>query len=196
MANSDAPFGFRPVENGVAGTVPRLREYTVAASTAIYEGDLVALNASGLVIAYTTTDAAAGDLIGVAAHHVPSGGAGPSNDLSLLVYDDPNQIFEAQADDNSLTQVSDYLFKLVKPVKTTGNTTTLQSKHEIDASSATAASGAAATNVAPLQIIDVSEAINNDKNVSFTRYLVQIIPDAHLRGPKAGTISTATRGIG
>jgi hypothetical protein len=42
----------------------------------------------------------------------------------------------------------------------------------------------------------VSEAINNVEGVSFTKYLVQIIPDAHLRGAKAGTISTATRGIG
>jgi hypothetical protein len=196
MANLDAPFGFRPVENGVAGTVPRLRKYTVAASTAIYEGDLIGLNASGLVIAYTTTDAAAGDLIGVAAHHVPSGGAGPSSDLSLLVYDDVEQIFEAQADDNSLTQLSDYLFKLVKPVSTTGNTTTLQSKHEIDASSATATSGAAATNIAPLQIVGVSEAINNTANVSFTRYLCRILPAAHLRGAQMGNINTNAAGIG
>lgn len=192
MANLDAPNGLRAVENGVAGIVPRLRKYTVKASTAVYEGDIVALNGTGQVIGYTTTDAAAGDLIGVAAHPVTAA----QSDRELLVYDDPAQVFEAQADDGSLTVTSDYLFQLFKPVSTTGNTTTLQSKHEIDASTGTGASGAAATNVAPLQIIGVSEAINNDEAVSFTRYLVQIIPDAHLRGPNAGIISTATRGIG
>jgi hypothetical protein len=192
MANLDAPNGFRAVENGVAGIVPRLRKYVVKAATAIYEGDLVALNSTAQVVGYTTTDAAAGDLIGVAAHPVTAA----QSDRDLLVYDDPAQVFEVQADDASLTVAADYLFKCFKPVATTGSTTLLQSKQELDASTGTAASGAAATNVAPLQVIGVSEAINNVQGVSFTRYLVQILPDAHLRGAKAGTISTATRGIG
>lgn len=192
MANLDAPNGFRAVENGVAGTVPRLRKYTVKASTAIYEGDLVALNSTAQVIAYTTTDAAAGDLIGVAAHPVTSA----QTDRNLLVYDDPEQVYEAQSDDNSLTAVADYLFKFVKPISTTGNTTTLQSKHEIDGSSGTATTGVVATNIAPLQIIGVSGAINNTVNVSFTRYLCKIVGRAHLRSDVAGLNATHVGGIG
>lgn len=192
MANLDAPRGYRAVSNGIAGTAPRVTKYTAKASLALGEGDLVALNSTGQVIAYNTTDAAAGDLIGVAAHPISA----TLSDRSLLVYDDPEQIFEVQADDNSLTVVADYLFKCFKPVIATLNTTTLQSKHELDGSSGTATSGAAATNVAPIQVVGVSQAVNNTEGVSFTRYLVRIISDAHLRGIKAGTISTATRGIG
>jgi len=192
MANLDAPLGFRAVENGVAGIVPRLRTYTVADSVAVYEGDLVAINSTGKIIAYNTTDAAAGDLVGVAAHPVTAA----ADDRELQIYDDPAQIFEVQADDNSLTVVSDYLFKFFKPVATTGNTTTLQSKHELDADSGTATQGTVATNIAPVQVIGVSKAINNDEAVSFTRYLVKIVGPAHIRSDVAGVNATHVGGIG
>lgn len=192
MANLDAPLGFRAVENGVAGIVPRLRTYDVAASVAVYEGDLVAVNSTGNVIAYTTTDAAAGDLIGVAAHPVTAS----QTDRELAVYDDPAQIFEIQADDNSLTVAADYLFEFFKPVATSGNTTTLQSKHELDASTGTSVQGTVATNIAPVQVIGVSKAINNDTAVSFTRYLVKIVGPAHIRSDVAGSNATHVGGIG
>jgi hypothetical protein len=192
MSNLDAPLGVRAVENGVAGVVPRLRTYEVEDSTAVYEGDLVAINSTGEVTSYSTTDAAAGDLLGVAAHPVTAS----QDDRELQVYDDPAQIYEVQADDNSLTVTADYLFKFFKPVATTGNTTTLQSKHELDASTGTATQGTAATNIAPVQVIGLSKAINNDEGVSFTRYLVKIVGPAHIRSDVAGINATHTGGIG
>lgn len=188
MANLDSPFGFRPINNGTAGTAPRLTKYSVKASTAIYEGDLVGINTTGAIIGYTTTDADAGDIVGVAAHHV----AAAATDRSLLVYDDPEQLFEAQADDNSLTAVGDYLFKYFAAVKTTGNTTTLQSKHEIDGNTATAT--LAANNV--VQVVGRSLAIDNTSNVSYTRYICRIIPQAHIRSASAGDNATHVAGIG
>jgi len=193
--NLDAPMGFRALENGVAGVVPRLRKYTVAASTAIYEGDIVALNASGLVIAYTTTDAIGGDLIGVAAHHVPSGGAGPSSDLGIHVYDDPEQIFEVQANDDSLTVHVDYAFKMFGVVKTTGNTTTLQSKHELNDATGGAIFGTNTTTVRPIQVIAKSTNPTNtvSATASWAKFNVKIHQNAHLRG--GGGISYIGGGI-
>lgn len=188
MSNLDAPLGFRPVENGVAGIVPRLREYTALTNIAIYEGDLVGINTTGLVVAYTTTDADAGDVLGVAAHPLTAS----QSDRALQVYDDPEQIFEAQVDDNTLTNASLYLFKYFDAVKTTGNTTTLQSKHEIDGNSGTAA--LAAGNV--VQVIGPSKAINNDENVSYSRYLCRIVPQAHIRSASAADSGTHVAGLG
>lgn len=182
MANLDAPLGFRAVENGVAGTAPRLRKYTVKSSLAIGEGDLVALNSTAQVIAYTTTDAVAGDLIGVAAHPVTA----TQTSRDLMVYDDPQQIFEVQADGDVGSAVNSWLGKLFKVTVNTLNTTTLQSKHELDASASSAVFGTVATQVYPLRVVGVSAAIDNTDLVSYTRYLVQIHPSAHLRGNGAG----------
>ena len=190
MSNLDAPLGFRAVENGVAGVVPRLRAYSAKASTAIYEGDLVAINSTGLVQGYSATDAIAGDLLGVAAHPVTAA----QTDREILVYDDPEQLYEVQADDASLTVAADYLFKLFAPVTTSGNTTTLQSKQELDASSGSSLFGTNTTTVRPIQVIAVSKAINNDEAVSFTKYIVKIADNAHIRG--GGGASAIGGGIG
>lgn len=189
-SNLDIPFGFRAVENGVAGTVPRLREYTVKSSVAIYEGDLVGINSTGQIIGYTVTDADAGDIVGVAAHPVTAA----ATDRALLVYDDPEQIYEAQADDATLTNASLYLFKYFDIVKTTGNTTTLQSKHEIDGDSGTAA--LAGGNV--VQIIGPSLDSRNviSATSSWAKFLVRIVPQAHIRSASAGDNATHVAGIG
>ena len=188
MANLDAPRGYRAVANGVAGTTPRLNAYSVASGAAVFEGDIVALNASALLLPYTTTDALAGDIVGVAAHH------GAASATEVLVYDDPAQEYEVQSDDNSLTVVLDYTGLMFKPIIATGNTTTLQSKHELDGSSATSIFGTAATNVTPIMVLRKSAAINNDANVSFTRYIVKINSNAHLFG--GGGVSAIGGGIG
>jgi len=189
-SNIDIPFGFRAVENGVAGTVPRLREYTVKSAVAIYEGDLVGINTTGEIIGYTTTDADAGDIVGVAAHPVLAA----ATDRALQVYDDPEQIYEAQADDATLTNASLYLFKYFDIVKTTGNTTTLQSKHEIDGDSGTAALAAANA----VQIVGPSLDPRNviSATSSWAKFLVRIVPQAHIRSASAADSGTHVAGIG
>ncbi len=188
MANLDHPSGFRPVSNGIAGTAPRITEYTALTNILIGEGDLVGINTTGLVIAYTTTDADAGDVLGVAAHPL----AAAQTDRSLLVYDDPEQTYEAQVDDATLTNASLYLFKYFDIVKTAANGTTLQSKQEIDGNTGTAALAAANA----VQIVGRSKAINNEADVSFTRYICRIVPQAHIRSASAGDNATHVAGIG
>ena len=186
--NTDFPRGFRAVSNGTAGTAPRLNEYTVAAATVPGEDDIVALNASALVIVYTTTDAVAGDLIGVAAH--PGTAAG-----KILVYDDPEQLFEAQLDDNTVTATVDFLGKLFGVVKGTASTVTLQSIQEIDGSASSSLFGTLATQVYPLQPVRKSGAVNNflASGDTWTSLIVRIHPAAHLLG--AGGIKLGS-GIG
>jgi hypothetical protein len=187
MANIDHPFGFRAVNTGTAGTVPRLTEYTALTNIAIYEGDIVALNTTGLVIAYTTADADSGDVIGVAAHTLTAA----MTARELLVYDDPEQIFEAQVDDDTVASNAGWLFQYFAVTATTGNTTTLQSKHEIDGDTGT---NLAATTMA-VQIVGLSKAINNAANLSVTRYLCRILPQAHIRSSMAADSGTHVGGI-
>jgi len=188
MANLNARLGFRPVSNGIAGTAPRLTQYTALTNIAIGEGDLVGINTTGEIIAYTATDADAGDVIGVAAHPLVAA----QSDRSLIVYDDPEQLYEAQVDDATLTNASLFMFKYFDANKSTLNTTTLQSKQQIDGNTGTAA--LAAANV--VQIVGVSGAINNTANTTYTRYICRIVPQAHIRSASAGDNATHVAGIG
>ncbi len=80
MANKDVPRGLRP-----HGRILRVRPYT--AGSTCYPGDAVSLASDGQV-----DPASTGALIGVAANKADAG-------QTVMVYDDPNQLFTAQADD-------------------------------------------------------------------------------------------------
>jgi hypothetical protein len=180
MANLDAPFGLNAVR-GEYNAAPRLETFTVASSVTVYQGMPVCLNSTGQIIAYTDAAAIAGLVIGVAAH--PVLGAATTRDLQ--VYTDPDQVYEIQADDNSLTAVANYLgglFDITNP--TSGNSTTLHSIAELDASSFSTViiNNTAAADLRPLRVEGVSKAINNETNVSWTNYLVRFAPPVHHRG--------------
>lgn len=88
MANSDTAFGFKPTAHFSGGEI-RPRAYTMDDASTIYKGDVVKFGANGRVII-----AAAGDankVIGVAAETIATG-----DDDKILVWDDPNIIFEVQ----------------------------------------------------------------------------------------------------
>ena len=134
MANIDWPSGLRPVSNGKGGTAPQMRPYPKLAGI-IYEGDILYSGDGGLAVYNGTTDANADQLVGVAAHYV--GTAADTGD-GVFVYDDPDQEYVCQCDDDSITVVADLnqaLLRHVGIVYATGNTTTLQSKVELDGSS-------------------------------------------------------------
>lgn len=136
MANIDWPSGLRPVNNGKAGTAPQMRPYPKVAGI-IYEGDILYAAEGGLKVYNGTTDAQADNLVGVAAHYV--GTAADTGD-AVFVYDDPDQEYICQIDDHSLTtvaNVNESLLRHASIVYATGNTTTLQSKVEIDGDSIT-----------------------------------------------------------
>ncbi len=121
MANRDAPMGFRPAYT-LHGGPPHIGSYKNTA-VAIYPGDAVHLDGSGRVNSIASTETP----MGVAATYV-SATAGQE----VLVYDDlTNTIFEVQADEADIAD--DTTIGLFYDVlATTGNTTTLQSKQELD----------------------------------------------------------------
>ena len=93
MANPDRPHGFRPVATP-SGTPARTNEYNVAAAnTAMGIGDVVVLTTAGVVDAGA---ASATQIIGIAAQAKAASSGG-----TMLVYDDPDLLVEAQTDDGT-----------------------------------------------------------------------------------------------
>ena len=173
MANTDTPLGLRPVTGGKAGTTPQLHEYTLATSTTIFQGTPVALDTSGLIVAYLANTTDAQKLVGVASAHRTAS-------QTILVYDDPDQEFEIQSDDNSVTNAGSLRgvnFTMITP--TSGNTTNLQSIAELDGSSGLAIN--TGTTVRPLKGLRFSQEIQNDLT-SFTniKVVVKFNPRNHI----------------
>lgn len=123
MANVDYPMGLKAIGT-VHGGPPRIGTYKSDGSAIIYPGDPIKKDGSGRVLSNT----AAGDnSFGVAATY-----AAAVTGTELQVYDDlVNTEFEIQVDDATLaddTVIGNY-YDLTT---TTGDTTTLRSKVELD----------------------------------------------------------------
>jgi hypothetical protein len=160
MANKDAPHGLNAVRMMNGGKIP-MHKYTVAATTAVYQGDVVTLRATGL-IATLKTAAGATNIVGVASNYAAASG-------DVWVYDDPYTIFEVQSDgatDPGATTAGAFLGENIDLVVTAGNTTTKISKHELDYSALTTATAD------PLRIIGYYESVDNDKLLAHARFLV------------------------
>ena len=154
MANKDAPFGLRPVgELGSEVQNSGTTQYRIASGygTAIYKGDLVIL-----VTATGTLNVAGGtssDIVGVFngcfyndpttqkptwSNYYP-GSISPSvGNIDAFVYDDPNKLFEIQAE-GSLTYAA-AVGKNIDTLYTAGATINGQSKVEAKDETPTAAS--------------------------------------------------------
>ena len=146
MANVDAPFGLRPVgelgsniQNG--GTSKYL--IVDGESDIIMKGDLVKLEASGYITLSTDSDAVAA--IGVFngcfyvapttkkptwSNYYPGSITPASGNIEAFVYDDPNKLYEIQAD-GVIAQTS--VGRNTNIVYEVGNTVNGQSKTELDA---------------------------------------------------------------
>ncbi len=183
MANTDFPNGMKAVR-AEYGTAPERRKYTVKASTEIFENAPVCLNTTGALVAYTTTLALAGQIAGVANEYIST----TQTDRSLFVLDDPNQVFEMQSDDATLTVLTDWLGKLFNFVNpTTGSATLFHSKAEIDGSSGTSVLGTLATTIQPIQIVEQSDQIGHTQDSTNSRFYVRFMPQVHFRGvPPSG----------
>lgn len=149
MANKDRPRGFWPIRHLSGGEI-RVGEYTVTTGQTIYKGDLVMITAAGTV--QSATAGAGTVVIGVAAEYVDdSGGAGGKK---ILVYDDPNIVFGVQCDTGTAPSAAD-IGATADHVATVGDSTTKQSRHELDASTI----GGAGND--QLKIIGIVEQIDN-----------------------------------
>lgn len=149
MANDDKIRGLVPVQhpNGNNFGV-RWYKYDTAASR-MFKGDVVVMQADGHITSWL--DDVGGVVLGVAAAKSTVGSAG-----SIPVYDDPNIVYEVQADSvsNVATTGVGANFTIV-----TATPSTLDiSRYELDASSAAAT--ASATRV--LTLVGFSKVVNSD----------------------------------
>lgn len=137
MANRDQQVGFSPY-----GRPLRQREYIAAA--VIYPGDLVKLTSAGLVDRCAASDPSCG----VAASYASGSG------VKVNVYDDPDQMFECQADDATIDAQTDINLNY-DIVVGSPNTTYKRSGMQIDASTQ------ATTAALPIKVLSVSPRIDN-----------------------------------
>ena len=190
MSNVDAPRGFRAIR-GDYNAAPKLETYGVTAAIEIGEGQPVCIAATGLVVSYTDALALAGNILGVAAHYV----AAAAVDRELQVYTDPNQLYEIQFDDNTVTDIAGCvgaLFDIVNP--TTINTTLQTSSAEADHTAAVNI-GATAGDLKPIRCEGLSKNMQNDRLTTWTRIVVRFVGPVHHRGMGAvgfGTLAGTT----
>ena len=161
MANLDNPHGLNAVRMMNGGKIP-MDKYTVNATTAIYQGDVVQIKATGLVRTIVTTGGAA-SILGVAANYTSASG-------EVWVYNDPGTVFEIQSDGttdpSTAAAARAHIGETAVLILTAGNTTTKVSKQELDYSSMTTGTAD------PLQIIGFHPSVDNDNTLAHARYLV------------------------
>lgn len=190
--NRNSPRGLRPLKNPY-GTIPKVGTYQIASGQTLYHGDVVLINASGLVTIYTTTGCLTGQVLGVMGNYAIQSNA---NLRECKVFDDPNQLFEVQADDATLTNRALANGALFRLAIATGNTTTLNSKHQLDGNTGTSVTGSGAATVRTVRCEGLVQRIGNDHLLSFAKFAVRFIPSVHHYGMAAvGVLGTRYRGV-
>ena len=125
MANVDDPKGGWPIRHLCGGEI-RSTPYILTTGARIYRGDVVELDAAGTVGAAEAGDATAA--IGFAAEH--KNDADSAGGIKILIYDDPNIVFGIQQQTGGTIAAADVGLS-ADHVAGSGNTTTLQSGHEL-----------------------------------------------------------------
>tara|TARA_R100000995_G_scaffold23027_2_gene9899 strand:- start:278 stop:859 length:582 start_codon:yes stop_codon:yes gene_type:complete len=193
MSSSATPYGARPVGTlSASGSFTgKVRHYGIASGygTAIFYGDFVKLVAAGTVEKDTGTTSLTpvGIFLGVSytdpntsqktfSQYFPASTA--ADDISAYVLDDPNVLFEMQADGSAaVTNIGNN----VAVVQTAGSTSIGTSKNAIDISTA-----ATTTATLPVRIVDISPKSDNTSGDSFTDLVAKF---------NAGHIMENTTGI-
>ena len=191
MANLDAPFGLRPARTSISSQ--QQNRYRIAANynTSIFQGDLVAMVTGGGI--ERVAAGGSGFILGVFngceftdpttgkptfSNHYPA--STNASDIIANVIDDPNAVFEIQAD--AAFPVTD-LAGNYDILATAGDTVSGTSRIELEV-------GTADSTVAtlPLKAIDISQdPENSDASSANTNVIVKI--NNHLFG--AGTAGLA-----
>jgi hypothetical protein len=194
MANKDASFGLKPVR--MMGGSPYSggqSRYRIAANygTNIFQGDLVAQVTGGGIELHA--DGGTVPIVGVFngcmftdpttseqvfSNHYPA--STNASDIIAFVHDDPNTVFEIQADDTF--PVADLFGNFDIVYTNSGSTTTGISGAELDVTT-----GATTTNL-PLKAIDISQdPENSDVGSANTNVLVVI--QNHIAGVKGAGLA-------
>ena len=178
MANLDAPFGLRPARTSISSQ--QQNRYRIAANygTSIFQGDLVAMVTGGGI--ERVAAGGSGFILGVFngceftdpttgkptfSNHYPA--STNASDIIANVIDDPNAVFEIQAD--AAFPVTD-LAGNYDILATAGDTTSGTSRIELEV-------GTADSTVAtlPLKAIDISQdPENSDASSANTNVIVKI----------------------
>jgi hypothetical protein len=178
MANLDAPFGLRPARTSISSQ--QQNRYRIAANygTSIFQGDLVAMVTGGGI--ERVAAGGSGFILGVFngceftdpttgkptfSNHYPA--STNASDIIANVIDDPNAVFEIQAD--AAFPVAD-LAGNYDILATAGDTTSGTSRIELEV-------GTADSTVAtlPLKAIDISQdPENSDTSTANTNVIVKI----------------------
>ena len=195
MANKDAAFGLRP--SRMMGGAPfsgGQSRYRIASgySTKIFQGDLVKQVTGGGIerAAASSTVPVVGVFNGVQytdpttgervfANHYP--GSISASDIIAFIVDDPNVVFEIQADEQF--PVADLLGNFdVIDQSTTGDTASGRSNMELDVSTG------ATTTTLPLKAIDISQDPDND-DVASSNTNVLVVIQNHIMGVKSAGLA-------
>tara|TARA_Y100000114_G_C11717866_1_gene306924 strand:+ start:506 stop:1093 length:588 start_codon:yes stop_codon:yes gene_type:complete len=195
MANKDAAFGLRPAHMmGGAPYSGGQSRYRIAnnQSGAIFQGDLVKQLTGGTVsrAAASSTVPVVGVFNGVQytdpttseqvfSNHYP--GSVAADDIIAFIVDDPNVVFEVQADDTF--PVADLFgnFDIVDQ-STTGDTRSGRSNMELDVTTG------ATTTTLPLKAIDISQDPDND-DVASANTNVMVVIQNHIAGVKSAGLA-------
>jgi hypothetical protein len=195
MANKDAAFGLRPAHMmGGAPYSGGQSRYRIAnnQSGAIFQGDLVKQLTGGTVsrAAASSTVPVVGVFNGcrytdpttseqVFSNYYP--GSVAADDIVAFIVDDPNVVFEVQADDTF--PVADLFgnFDIVDQ-STTGDTRSGRSNMELDVTTG------ATTTTLPLKAIDISQDPDND-DVANANTNVMVVIQNHIAGVKSAGLA-------
>ena len=194
MANKDASFGLKPVR--MMGGSPYSggqSRYRIAANygTSIFQGDLVMQVTGGSVEIHA--DGGTVPIVGVFngcmytdpttseqvfSNYYPA--STNASDLIAFVHDDPNTVFEIQADDTF--PVADLFGNLDIVYTNSGSTYTGISGAELDVTT-----GATATSL-PLKAIDISQDPDNS-DVATANTNVLVVIQNHIAGVKGAGLA-------
>ena len=194
MANKDASFGLKPVK--MMGGSPYSggqSRYRIAANygTSIFQGDLVMQVTGGGIELHA--DGGTVPIVGVFngcmftdpttseqvfSNHYPA--STNASDIIAFVHDDPNTVFEIQADDTF--PVADLFGNFDIVYTNSGSTTTGISGAELDVTT-----GATTTNL-PLKAIDISQDPENSDVASANTNVLVVIQN-HICGVKGAGLA-------
>ena len=171
---TDNPSGFHPYD-----AVLRIGTYWKDSSAAaIYPGDALVMESDGGIAVAGVSPAQA--VIGVAAEY----SVVSTEKKDFLVYDHPDQLFWVQDDGDTTAMTEAQLGQNVDMITTTGDTTLLRSKHELDSSSADVTAGIACRVVRlhPIEADSYATAAGSPR-----KWVVQFNPDTHALSSATGT---------
>jgi len=150
MANLDGAKGFSPLRSPYGTEIP-VEEFQAVTSVAIYPGQILYMSATGEVNIWSGTATGRTSLLGAAMGYLPA----TQSDRAILVAHSPEQEYEVQVDDGTLTNVGLITGENFGSTNMTAvNATALRSLAEIDGSDSGVTNNS--TSIRPFRALRVS----------------------------------------